>query len=161
MLDEAALVGISAAAVAAIRLMIETGCRRDEILTLRWADVGAVQGKIRLRDGKSGFRAVRVSPSTMRLLEALPRKEGNSWLFPGRKRGTHMSGIDEAWRTVRAKAELNDVRIDDLRDSLLLGMPGRRESAPTIERLPTVSDVDAAARETAERVANSIVAYVL
>lgn len=79
------------------------------------ADVGAVQGKIRLRDGKSGLRAVRVSPSTMLMLEALPRKEDDPWLFAGRKSGTHMSGIDEVWRIVRELAGLHDVRVHDIR----------------------------------------------
>ena len=97
----------------------------------------------------------------MRLLVALPRKEGNPWLCPGRKPGTHMSGIDEAWRTVRAKAELDDMRIDNLRDSVLLYTPGCRGSAPTIEGLLSGGDVDAVAREAAERVANRIAAYVL
>lgn len=48
------------------------------------ADVGTIQRKIRLRDGKSGLRAVRVSPSTMLMLEALPCKADNPWLFAGR-----------------------------------------------------------------------------
>ena len=56
-------------AIAAIRLVVLTGCRKSEILTLRWDDVDRTTGELRLRDGKRGPRmavtADRVSePST-------------------------------------------------------------------------------------------------
>ena len=50
----------------------------------------------------------------MLMLEALPRKEDDPWLFAGRKPGTHMSGIDEVWRIVRELAGLHDVRVHDI-----------------------------------------------
>ena len=54
-LDEAASGGgISAGAVTAIHLLMVTGCRKNEILTLRWEDIDVVAGEIRLRDGKTG-----------------------------------------------------------------------------------------------------------
>ena len=55
-LDEAASGGsIPSGAVAAIRLLMVTGCRKNEILTLRWEDVDVVAGEIRLSDRKTGF----------------------------------------------------------------------------------------------------------
>ena len=46
--------GISVHAAAAIRLLALTGCRRNEILTLRWDDVRLDAGELRLRDSKTG-----------------------------------------------------------------------------------------------------------
>ena len=46
-------------AVAAIRLLALTGCRRSEVLDLRWRDIG--EGAISLRDSKTGARARRRS----------------------------------------------------------------------------------------------------
>ena len=43
-----------ASAVAALRLLMLTGCRTGEILTLRWDDVDRTAGVLRLRDGKTG-----------------------------------------------------------------------------------------------------------
>ena len=45
-------------AIAAIRLLMLTGCRKSEILTLRWDDVDRTAGEFRLRDGKRGPRMV-------------------------------------------------------------------------------------------------------
>jgi len=47
----------------------------------------------------------------------LPRLSGNPWVVPGAKPGTHMTDIYTAWRTIRAKAGLHDVRIHDIRHS--------------------------------------------
>ena len=44
-----------ASAVAALRLLMLTGCRTGEILSLRWDDVDRTAGVLRLRDGKTGF----------------------------------------------------------------------------------------------------------
>ena len=60
-------------AIAAIRLLMLTGCRKSEILTLRWSDVDLQAGEIRLADAKSGPRAVQLSLTAVGLLEALPR----------------------------------------------------------------------------------------
>ncbi len=44
----------SATAVAAIRLLMLTGCRLSEIMNLRWEDVSLQAGELRLRDRKTG-----------------------------------------------------------------------------------------------------------
>ena len=45
-------------AVAAIRILLLTGCRRDEVLSLRWDDVDRAAEELRLRDTKTGPRMV-------------------------------------------------------------------------------------------------------
>ena len=50
--------GASPAAVAAIRLLVLTGCRRSEILGLRWEHVDLAAGELRLPDSKTGARLV-------------------------------------------------------------------------------------------------------
>ena len=44
-------------AIHATRLLL-TGCRKDEILTLKWDDVDRASGMLHLRDGKTGLRHV-------------------------------------------------------------------------------------------------------
>ena len=60
--------GISVHAAAAIRLLALTGCRRNEILTLRWDDVRLDAGELRLRDSKTGPRTVPISRRRRRSL---------------------------------------------------------------------------------------------
>ena len=98
-----------------IRLLMLTGCRRNEIPTLRWENVDLDAGEIRLGDGNTGSRTVHLSPSAVGVLKALPREPGNPWVVPGAKPRSHMTDIDSAWQTIRARAGLHDVRIHDIR----------------------------------------------
>ena len=41
----------------------DRGCRRNEILTLRWDDVDRTAGELRLRNGKTGWRSVPLTPA--------------------------------------------------------------------------------------------------
>ena len=119
-LDEAVDSGsLPLTAATAIRLLMLTGCRKGEILTLRWTEVDLDAGELHLADSKTGPRAVQLPPTAVRLLEALPRREGCPWVFPGNDRDGRYSGsgLDHAWRTVRAAAGLEDVRLHDLRHS--------------------------------------------
>ena len=51
-------------AAAAIRLLVLTGCRRNEILGLRWDDLNFDTGEMRLRDSKTGARMVPLPPKS-------------------------------------------------------------------------------------------------
>ena len=53
------------AAIAALRLLMLTGCRRNEILTLQWDDVDRAVGELRLPDTKTGPRMA-AAPSPAR-----------------------------------------------------------------------------------------------
>ena len=64
-------------AAAAIRLLVLTGCRRNEIMGLRWEDVHFDAGELRLRDTKIGARVVPLTPPAAEVLEDLPRVFGN------------------------------------------------------------------------------------
>ena len=106
-----------ASACTALRLLMLTGCRRNEILTLRWEDVDLEHDELRLRQAKTGARAVPLSPAAREILAALPRTPRNPWVIPGRVRGTRLCTLNASWQVVREKAELGDVRIHDLRHS--------------------------------------------
>ncbi len=173
-LDEAVDAGTaSPVAAAAIRLLMLTGCRKGEVLALRWTDVDLDAGELRLPDAKSGPRAVQLPPPAVRLLGALPRRPGNQWVFPGRAADGHFSegGLDRTWRAVREAAKLKDVRIHDLRHSFASRALALGETLPVIGKLLGHSDIETTARyahlaqdsvhEAAERVAKSIAADVL
>jgi len=106
---------ISTSAATALRLLLVTGCRRNEILNLRWEDVDLEHGWLRLRDATSSARSVSLCPVTRKLLTALPRQPGNPWVIAGRRPGTRLSNLNETWKVVRAEAGLDDVRIEDFR----------------------------------------------
>ena len=162
---------VSAGAVATIRLLMLTGCRRNEILTLRWEHVDLDKAEMRIVDGKTGARTVHLSPSAVRVLEALPPKPGSLWVIPGAKPGTHMTDIDGSWEAIRVRAGLHDVRIHDIRHSFASRALALGEGLPIIGRLLGHRRVETTARyahlardsirESAERIAVSIAADIL
>ena len=96
-----------------IRLLLLTGCRKTEILTLAWSDYR--EGRLFLRDGKAGPRTVWLSSPARDVLDRLPRR--GRWVFPSPKRRGPVSA--EAfwpfWQRVREEAEIADVRLHDCR----------------------------------------------
>ena len=109
--------GASPAAVAAIRLLVLTGCRRSEILGLRWEHVGLEAGELRLPDTKTGARVVPLSTAAAEVIAELPRVPGNPWVIAGRKTGAPLRNLQYPWEILRARAGLKDVRLHDLRHS--------------------------------------------
>ena len=116
-------------AAAALRLLMLTGCRCSEIMTLRWEDVHLEANEIRLVDSKTGPRVVPLSPGATRVLASLPRAAGNPWVIAGRRPGMRLTHIAYHWYRVRERAGLDDVRIHDLRHSFASPGPWRSARA--------------------------------
>ncbi|MEE9251476.1 MAG: tyrosine-type recombinase/integrase [Alphaproteobacteria bacterium] len=114
-LEDAANTGEHPSVIAAIRLLIFTGCRRDEILKLRWEYVDFERGCLNLPESKTGAKVVPLGAPALQLLTKLPRNEGNPFVLPGKVPGRHFVGIQKAWERLRAQAGLSDVRLNDLR----------------------------------------------
>ena len=109
--------GVNPSAVNAIRLLVMTGCRKGEILSLQWRDVDFERSCFRLPESKTGAKVVPVGAAVLKLLEGLPKIEGNEFVLPGDKEGAHFVGLPKVWREIRGRAELGDVRLHDLRHS--------------------------------------------
>ena len=103
--------------VAAIRLLILTGARRNEILTLRWDYVSEEHGCLFLPDSKTGRKAIRLNAPALEVLKTVPRLEANPYVICGEKPGQHLVNLEKPWRRIRKAAGLEDVRLHDLRHS--------------------------------------------
>jgi integrase len=104
-------------AVAAIKLLLCTGARRSEILSLEWRDVDFERHCLRLRDSKTREKVIYLNTPALALLSELPRIDGNPHVIVGAKEGGFLKGVDKIWRAVRSQAGMSNVRIHDLRHS--------------------------------------------
>ena len=104
-------------AVTAIRLLLLTGLRREEVLTLQWADVDLEHGVLHLRDSKTGGRSVPISAVALEVLASTPRQAGIPYVCQGKVFGRPFVGLPRVWYRICQNAGLEGVRIHDLRHS--------------------------------------------
>lgn len=102
-------------ALAAIRLLIFTGARLSEILTLRWSYVDLQRQALLLPDSKTGQKTIPLNAAAIAVLKKIPKMEKNPHVIVGSKPGSRLINLQKPWRYVRALAKLDDVRIHDLR----------------------------------------------
>ena len=119
--------------VAVVRLLLLTGCRKSELLSLKWSDYR--EDKLYLRDSKTGPRTVWLSSPARRILDELPRSD--SWVFPSPRGKHHLSAnsLDRFWCDARRDAGITDVRCHDLRHTYASLALAHGETVNTIGRL--------------------------
>ncbi|MDT2022808.1 tyrosine-type recombinase/integrase [Methylocella sp. CPCC 101449] len=106
---------------AALRLLIFTGCRKMEILGLRWSEVDFERGILLLAETKTGRRTVVLNAPALAILSEQDRS--SEYVFPGEDVTDHRQDITGYWYRIRQHAGLNGadgsepVRLHDLRHS--------------------------------------------
>ena len=108
-----------------IRLLSLTGCRKGELIQLKWSEVD--EDRLILRDGKSGPRTVYLCTRAQALISRQPRI--SAFVFPDHRNITECRSMElSLWRKVRKCANLEDVRLHDLRhtfasQAVIAGVP--------------------------------------
>lgn len=103
--------------LALFRLLILTGARLGEILSLKWDQVDLKERCLHLSDSKTGPKTVRLNAPSLAVLDGLPRIEGNPFVCAGKRPGKGLVGVHHSWYALRKTAGLPDVRLHDLRHS--------------------------------------------
>jgi integrase len=101
------------AAILAIRLLVLTGCRKNEILRLRWEHVDFEGRCLRLPDSKTGAKTVLLGAPALELLAGA--KPDGPWVCPGRRRGEPLKNPYKPWGRICKAAGVAGVRPHDLR----------------------------------------------
>jgi integrase len=122
-------------AAAAIRLLILTGARRREILDARWEHVDFERGILNLPDSKTGKKSIYLSAAAQAVLASLPRVEGNPHIVPGAMPGAPRADLKKPWAAICKSADLQGVRLHDLRHSFASFGAGASLGLPIIGKL--------------------------
>ena len=147
-----------------VRLLLLTGCRKGEIMRLRWSEVRG--DALELADSKTGPRKVPLNSQARRILGRQPRGE-NPFVFPSPLDASRPRGdLLRLWYRVRREAGIEDVRLHDLRHThashaVMNGVP-----VPVVSRMLGHSNVrmtlryahlgDREVEEAAERVGRAV-----
>lgn len=95
---------------------LNTGCRKEEILSLKWDNLDMKHGFIFLQNTKNGEKRQTPINSTLRsTLEALPRRLDGSYVFYDPKTGNRYQDVKRSFPTACKRAGIRDFRFHDLR----------------------------------------------
>lgn len=97
-------------------LLVFTGCRKSELLKLEWVNVDLQHQQITLINTKNGTdHTVPLCLSAVSLFRQLPVARDNPYVFAGKVAGRPIENVDKAWRRIRNRLGIRDIRIHDLR----------------------------------------------
>lgn len=127
---------INSTMAAAVRLLMLTGCRKNEVLGLEWDWIDWDRSCLRLPDSKTGAKVVPLAGAALKVLADLEKKDKCSFVFPAARGKGHVVGLQKAWEALRVRAtelarqraeeagepvdrapDLSTVRLHDLRHS--------------------------------------------
>ncbi|HRD74695.1 MAG TPA: tyrosine-type recombinase/integrase [Hyphomicrobiaceae bacterium] len=95
---------------AAIRLLILTGARLSEILTLQWSFINLDRGLLFLPDSKTGQKTITLNDAAIAVLREVPRLAGNPYVIVGKIHATHLANLHYAWDTLCERANITGGR---------------------------------------------------
>ena len=129
-------------AAAAIRLLLLTGARVQEVLKLRWPEVDLERGLLLLPDSKTGRKTIVLSAAAMLIVRELHavalRERGTEPAGPviqGHRPGQARADLKRPWAAVRRHAGLTDVRLHDLRHTFASLGAGAGLGLPIVGKL--------------------------
>lgn len=103
--------------IAAIWLIIFTGARRNEVLTLKWDYVDLERRALNLPDSKTGPKTILLNKYAVEVLNGVQKVDGNPFVFVGHVTEQHLVNIAKPWKRIRDLAKLPGLRMHDLRHS--------------------------------------------
>ena len=103
--------------VGIIRQLALTGCRRSEIISLRWNDVDTENSCLRLSESKEGASTRPIGVPVVEFLEEHRLKRTGTFVFPGSAEDNAFGSFSNHWAKIFAASPLADVTAHILRHS--------------------------------------------
>jgi integrase len=103
--------------IATIRLLLFTGCRVGEILSLQWSHVHLDRRLLLLPDSKTGAKAVYLSEPAIRVLTGIKRDPTSDYVLAGAYHGKPIVSLRKPWVNICTAAKIDNLRLHDLRHS--------------------------------------------
>jgi integrase len=100
-----------------IRQIALTGCRRSEIIGLKWSEVDTETSCLRLVDSKEGASIRPIGLPVVEFMEARRKQKVGSYVFPGYGHDNAFGSFPNHWEQLFRKSPLPDVTPHVLRHS--------------------------------------------
>ncbi len=117
-------------------LLINTGLRRNELLSLRWNNADLVKSQLiipKTNCKRKQLRMVPLNSIALKTVQALPRS--HEYVFYNKRTGTYVRDIRTAFQAACEKAGIKGLRLHDLRHTFATRLRDKGESLTTIMKL--------------------------
>jgi integrase len=106
-----------------IFLLLLTGARKSDVLSMRWSDLQLQDNRWTVPATTKTGRPydVWLAPRAMEILEARARRRRDSqnpWVFPSRSAAGHIVDLQDGWEAVKKRAGIVNLRLHDCRRTL-------------------------------------------
>ena len=109
--------GQYAVAAGMIRVLALTGCRRGEVINIRWSEVDADGSCLRLSDSKEGASVRPVGLCVLEYLETVREEDADGYIFPGWADDTPFGAFPRHWKKIFGETDLAGITPHVLRHS--------------------------------------------
>lgn len=99
----------SPVAVAALRLILLTGFRKMEALSLQWEWVDERNSCVRFPDTKTGPQVRPLGAAALKLIQSQPKRKKNSYVFPSDLSDGHFVGVPRVLQRICATAGIEGI----------------------------------------------------
>ena len=122
---------------ALIKLLVFTGARLSEIMTAKWAWVDYDHAVLMLPDSKTGLKEIILPPPAMEVLDRLKTRDmtGSLYIIPGNDPTRPLTSPKKGWKSICKRAEINELRLHDLRHSFASAALARGGTLPQLGEL--------------------------
>ena len=117
MLREAAETEKYSTTVEIIRQIAMTGCRRSEMIGLKWSEVDTDASCLRLEDSKEGYSTRPIGLPVVEGLEQRVKSRAGTYVFPGQDEDNAFGGFPNHWEQIFRNSPLTGVTPHVLRHS--------------------------------------------
>lgn len=117
-LDAVEAEGANTKAVNIARLWALSGCRRNEIASLKWSEVDLERGLLIFDDSKTGRSVRPLGAPAVTLLDAIKPDKADGFVFPAERGDGFYQGTKAVWQAAIKKADLPGVTPHVLRHTL-------------------------------------------
>jgi len=119
--------------MAALKILLFTGRRTGEILTLRWEYLDFENSMMHLPDTKTGAKKFHISSTIKQILFSLPSREG--YVFKSNVPNKHITVVRHVWKKICNITGIENVRVHDFRHTYASFALNKGYSLPIISKM--------------------------